>query len=195
VTDGSAPTAVTRLELHEVILREAAQPYQAIADACLRFEQPVDIEWIWHDEAGLQLLQVRPITGVRRFAPENRELAQYALPVPEPVSRLGASLDFERNAIYQDMVRRLTTARFRARMLGVYGQLYGVSQEHEPAPGSRVAAGVLLGLVHAIPYLLKRRRLLQPVERRGSAREALLQGVRDSQSFYRTSIYVGTLYN
>ena len=195
VTDGSAPTAVRTLDLHSVVLGRVEEPYQSIADACLKFGRPVDIEWIWDAAGRLQILQVRPITGLPPFAPANRELARYALPVPEPVSRLGASLDLERNAIYQQIVRKLTTPAFRARMLGVYGQLYGLSENHEGASAWRVAAGLLLGALHVLPYAATRARLRRRVERGGTARHAIVRAVRESQAFYRSSIYVSTLYN
>jgi pyruvate,water dikinase len=194
VTDGSVSTQVVTLTLDQVMLRGAAEPFQSIAQACLKFDRPVDLEWTWN-EGHLSILQVRPITGVRRFAPQSHELARYCLPIREPLSRLGTSLEFAKNAIYQKMVRGLSAPRFRSKMLIVYGRLYLFEEEPGTSSKWRQAAGLLFSMGHAFLYLPKRRVLRRRIERKGSARESLVAAIRRYLSFYRTSSYAGYLYN
>ena len=194
VTDGSVDTRMVRLDLHQVMLTGAAEPFQSIARACLEFERPVDVEWTWDGERGLTVLQVRPVTGVRRFVPRNATLRRYCLPIPEPFSRLGASLELEKNAIYQRMVRRLSTPGFRSKMLFVHGRLYLFEEPGAPSK-RRLAAGVLISMAQALLYPWKRRAWRYPIGLNGSARVSLLAAVRRYLSFYRTSSYAGYLYN
>jgi len=194
VTDGTVGTQLVKLELHDVMLRRAAEPFQSIAEACLKFDRPVDVEWTWDEPRGLSLLQVRPITGVRRFTLPGTTLGAYCLPIPEPFSRLGASLEFEKNAIYQTMVRRLSTPGFRSKMLVVYGRLY-LFEEPGTTSRRRITAGLFYSLAQALFYFSKRRPVRQPIALEGTARASLLAAVRRYLSFYRTSSYAGYLYN
>jgi phosphohistidine swiveling domain-containing protein len=194
VTDGTVGTQLVKLDLHDVVLRRAAEPFQSIAEACLAFDRPVDVEWTWDEARGLSLLQVRPITGVRRLTLPATTLGAYCLPIPEPFSRLGASLEFEKNAIYQTMVRRLSTPGFRSKMLVVYGRLYLFEEPGTPSK-DRVAAGLFLSLAQALLYFSRRRAVQQPIAVDGTARASLLAAVQRYLAFYRTSSYAGYLYN
>jgi phosphohistidine swiveling domain-containing protein len=195
VTDGTVPTRLMTLDLHEVMLRGVGEPFQSIAEACIAFERPVDLEWIWNDRGDLHVLQVRPITGVRKFVQSNARIAGYELPIPEPLSRLGASLEFEKNRIYQRTVRRVAAPRFRSKMLVLYGRLYLFEEGQKSGLNIRAAASLPLSLCYVPAYVVGRRRLRRNIARSGSARDSLLVAVRRYLSFYRASLYVGNLYN
>jgi phosphoenolpyruvate synthase/pyruvate phosphate dikinase len=128
VTDGSVATQVTHVSLFHVLARTAPEPFQTIAEACLKFAGPVDVEWLWSEGNGLYILQARPIARTRKFVADKPVVAGYVLALPEPLSRLGASLEFDKNRIYQAMVSSLGLS-LRRKMLVVYGRHYLFDEE------------------------------------------------------------------
>lgn len=203
VTDGRTQTETLVLDVRGLLSgKEAPEPFATVAAVCQRFDRPVDLEWTVDSGGRVLILQERPLVLKRRHILESAELLKYKLALPEPLSRLGASLEFEKNRIYQRVVRRLGSPRYTSRTMTVYSRQFLREEHEEPSYSAAGAIATGVRAANQLPtYLLLRRRLLrnpgvrpQP-QRHTNPIDLLLGLVAEYLRLYESSIYVAQTYS
>jgi phosphohistidine swiveling domain-containing protein len=199
VTDGEGRTQTTVIKIPEFLDgKEPCEPFRSIAQVCLDYTEPVDVEWTQQLDGELYILQVRPASAVLYTPPA---VSNFKPTFPEPFSPLGAAIEFEKTRRYRRVLRRLVNPRYRHVVYSSYSRLFHSIDSSRRTRGTGfLLHGIVIAVAHGIRYLFRRRSALRAVRRLSTStleppRRRLLRMVNRYLDLYEDSIYVGYLYN
>lgn len=197
VTDGTAPSRILTFDLLAFAggARRIPAPYDELAALALKYDGPVDIEWTLDASGTMHILQARRAVvegAYHRAAPRG-----WTLTFPEVFSPLGTSIEREKNAIYERVLRRIVNPRYRRRIASYCARLYHqVEHDRLAFTGASLAARIVIALYHCVAYIAQRRAILNHRIRSGELdRTTAVKVIGQYLRVYEHSIYVGYLYN
>lgn len=202
ITDGDGVSRTYVVDVRKLLCgKEFPEPFRSIATICLQFEYPIDVEWTVDSDNNVFFLQGRPIVLRNKFRISRHSVSEgFNLLYPEPFSRLGISLELEKNKIYNKVVTNLINPRFAHRRVCLYNRFFG-RLDHTAHGYSYVKTlvNLLRSILKYLPYCKEKKRVIRSInEQQLSSDEAtrqFLQLIENYLNFYEVSIYVGYLRN